>query len=607
MCFQASFVPDLNSAFALLSSCCDQSVTLPLLSPKVCALSLLYQPKLMELRSGQQNDTGDAYGCSKPSATCSHSGASITEHCLPNSFIRCIRSNLKTYEPLLKAIQMCTSSGVPGCDVTLHASSEKGSMTMIVQPCANVQTSFDHVSEMAHGGQEGMLYSVHGWCVFIKGRIPCQWWSFRWLANIDERDQPKSETTKAIMEYAADSFDARMSVGADVLEDYVGRCSEDLLRLMSPRQVMLLCQLAQSAANAGRVQSFVENMPQEELAAELSEQELREIALERPAFHEDFFNVYMVVPSTPPQFVLQNTLAFLADTVSANVTLRRTSLNLVKSRGFADVVLHLVVDFTLDPLGPDPAEPKLLTLEEIMRVFTANLDPFAVQEEKSPRSLSTRCSVSPIPDADCRSFRAVSDKWMGEEGRTSATPKSRAQSVHSTAASSSSLSLGSRSRSWQSQAVSLSDWQRPTPLQLHQVGSTSNLSRHSSPSKQFLPFEPFIPVTDSKQLEHEVAPIVCSAFLYKSSPSVFKGWHKRWVVIKGEKLVYSKSLGDQIEGFKAVSLKDCVVREHTSKTRPFTFAVQLPSKRTQLWSADDETTFQSFWCAIQAITTGTVA
>ena len=584
-------------------------MTLPLLSPKVCALSLLYQPKLMELQSCQQNDTRDAYGCSKPSATCSHSGASITEHCLPNSFIRCIRSNLKTYEPLLKAIRMCTASGVPGCDVTLHASLEKGCMTMIVQPCANVQTSFDHVSEMAHGGHEGMLYSVNGWCAFIKGRIPCQWWSFRWLANIDERDQQKSETTKAIMEYAANSFDTRMSVGADVLEDYVGRCSEDLLRLMSPRQVVLLCQLAQSAANAGRVQSCVENMPQEELAAELSEQELCEIALERPAFHEDFFNVYIVVPSTPPQFVLQNTLAFLADTVPANVTLRRTSLNLVKSRGFADVVLHLVVDFTLDPLGPDPAEPKLLMLEEIMRVFTANLDPFAVQEKRSPRSLSTRCSVSPIPDADCRSFRKVSNKWMGEEGRTSASPKSR--SLLNRSSSSRSQLSGSRSfspsRSWESQPVTPTNGRRPTPLQLPQVGSTSNLSRHPSSSNRFLLFTPVISVTDSKQLEHEIAPDICSAFLYKSSPSIFKGWHKRWAVIKGEKLVYSKRSADAVEAIKAVSLKDCVVRQHTSKTRPFTFALQLPSKRTQLWSADDETTFQSFWCAIQAITMGTVA
>ena len=587
-------------------------MTLPLLY-KVRALSLLYQPKLMELQSRQQNDTGDAYGCSKPRATCSHSGASITEHCLPNSFIRCIRSNLKTYEPLLKAIQMCTSSGVPGCDVTLHASSEKGSMTMIVQPCANVQTSFDHVSEMAHGGQEGMLYSVHGWCMFIKGRIPCQWWSFRWLANIDERDQPKSETTKAIMEYAADRFDARMSVGADVLEDYVGRCSEDLLRLMSPRQVMLLCQLAQSAENAGRVQSCVENMPQEELAAELSEQELREIALERPAFHEDFFNVYMVVPSTPPQFVLQNTLAFLADTVSANVTLRRTSLNLVKSRGFADVVLHLVVDFTLDPLGPDPAEPKLLTLEEIMRVFTANLDPFAVQEEKSPRSLSTRCSVSPIPDADCRSFRKVSNKWMGEEGRTSASPKSRSL-LNRSSSSRSQLSVGSRSFSTSrslGNPSSVGGWSTRSLSPKRSPPVTTSSGRrtplHSSPSNRFLPFTPVISVTDSKQLEHKVAPNICSAFLYKSSPSVFKGWHKRWAVIKGEKLVYTKRSADAVEAVQALSLKDCVMWQHISKTRPFTFALQLPSKRTQLWSADDEATFQSFWCAIQAITMGTVA
>eukprot|EP00670_Eutreptiella_braarudii_P004451 CAMPEP_0174300924 /NCGR_PEP_ID=MMETSP0809-20121228/58750_1 /TAXON_ID=73025 ORGANISM="Eutreptiella gymnastica-like, Strain CCMP1594" /NCGR_SAMPLE_ID=MMETSP0809 /ASSEMBLY_ACC=CAM_ASM_000658 /LENGTH=114 /DNA_ID=CAMNT_0015406587 /DNA_START=140 /DNA_END=484 /DNA_ORIENTATION=+ len=114
-------------------------------------------------------------------------------------------------------------------------------------------------------------------------------------------------------------------------------------------------------------------------------------------------------------------------------------------------------------------------------------------------------------------------------------------------------------------------------------------------------------MTDSKQLEHEVAPVVCSAFLWKSSPSVFKGWHKRWVVIKGEKLVYSKRLGDEIEGYKAVSLADCVVRRHTSKTRPFAFALELPSKRTQLWRADDETTFDSFWCAIQAITGGAAA
>jgi hypothetical protein len=484
-------------------------------------------------------------------------------------------------------------------------------MTMIVQPCASVQTSFDHVSEMAHGGQEGILYSVHGWCAFIKGRIPCQWWTFRWLSNIDQRDQPKSETTKAIMEYAADRFDARMSVGADVLEDFVGRCSEDLLRLMSPRQVMLLCQLAQSVANEGRVQLCVENVPQEELAAELSEQELREIALERPAFHEDFFNVYMVVPSTPPQFILQNTLAFLADTVSANVTLRRTSLNLVKSRGFVDAVLHLVVDFTWDPLGPDPAEPKLPTLEEILRVFTANLDPFAVQEERSPRRLSTRRSVSPTPDADCRSFRTLSDKWMWEEARTCTPSRTEsstsfspcpAQSWGSSRTGSNTSFSPCLAQSWGSTAVTPPNGRR-TPVQLPPVGSTSNPSRHPSPSNRFMPFAPVIPVTERKQLEHDLAPIVCSAFLWKSSPSVFTGWHKRWrwVVIKGEKLVYSKKSGDEIDGFKALSLKDCVVRKHTSKTRPFAFALQLPSKRTQLWSADDETTFHSFWCAIQAI------
>ena len=576
---------------------------------------------MMDAPLRQQNDTGYANCCSKP-------WASITGYCLPNSFIRCITSNLQAYEPLLKAIQMCTASEVPGCDVTLRGSSEKGHMTMIVQPCDSVQTSFDHVSETAHGDPEEMLYSVHGWCAFIKGRFPCQWWTFRYLSNIDERDPPKTETTKAIMEYAADRSGGRMSVGADVLEDYVGRCSEDLLRLMSPRQVVLLCQLAQSAANAGRVQSCVENVPQEELAAELSEQELGEIALERPAFHEDFFNVYMVVPSTPPHFVLQNTLAFLADTVSANVTLRRTSLNLVKSRGFADVVMHLVVDFTLDPLGPGPAEPNLLTLEEIMRVFTANLDPFAVEEERSPRSLSTSCPISRTPDADSRSFRALSDKWMWEEARSS-SPRLKSQSqlsVETGRGSSASarpssgrtciasksrslLSVGTPrlspcpSQSWGSPPVTPSNGRR-TPLQLPQVGSTSNLSRQPGPLNRCSPFALPIPMTDSKQLEHEVAPVVCSAFLWKSSPSVFKGWHKRWVVIKGEKLVYSKRLGDEIEGYKAVSLADCVVRRHTSKTRPFAFALELPSKRTQLWRADDETTFDSFWCAIQAITGG---
>ena len=112
---------------------------------------------------------------------------------------------------------------------------------------------------------------------------------------------------------------------------------------------------------------------------------------------------------------------------------------------------------------------------------------------------------------------------------------------------------------------------------------------------------PVIPVTDSKQPEHEVAPNICSASLDKSSASIFKGWHKPWVVIKGEKLVYSKRSADAVEAVQALSLKDGVVWQHISKTRPFAFALQLPSKRTQLWSADDETTFHSFWCAIQAI------
>ena len=545
----------------------------------------------MDVQLPQQNDTGDENGCSKLRAMCSCSGASIAEHYLPNAFIRFIRSDLKTYEPLLKAIQMCTASGVPGCDVTLRASTEQGCMTTIVQPHDSVG---DTVREMAHVGQKGMLCSVHGWCAFINGRFPCQWWAFRSLSNIDQRDPPKSETTKAIMEHAADRFDARLSVGADVLEDYVGRCPEDLLRLMSPRQVVLLCRLAQSAANAGRVQSYVENMPQEELAAELSEQELREVALERPAFHKDFFNVYVVVPSAPPQFVLQNTLAFLADTVPASVTLRRTSLNVVQRRGFADVVLHFVVDFTLDPLWPDAAEPKLPTLEEIMRVFTANVGEFAVQEEKSPRSLRTRCSVSPTPDADRFSFGAFSDKWMGDEGRTCTSPKSRSQTSGGSRKGSGTSLSPCPSQSWGSPPISPT--RRRMPMHLPQVGSN-----------RYMPFRPVIPVANTKHLEHEATPTLCSAYLHKSSPSVFKGWHKCWVVINGEKLVYSRRSGDEVEAFKAVSLTDCVVRQHTSKTRPFTFALQLPSKRTQLWSADDEATFYSFWCAIQAITEGPVA
>jgi hypothetical protein len=111
-----------------------------------------------------------------------------------------------------------------------------------------------------------------------------------------------------------------------------------------------------------------------------------------------------------------------------------------------------------------------------------------------------------------------------------------------------------------------------------------------------LPFQPAI--------EPQLAPVVCAGYLFKSSLSLFKGWRKRWVVIKDKKLVYTKSMDNEVEVFKALNLTDCVLRPHTSKMKPFAFALELPSKRTHLWGADDATTFDSFWSAIRAIKAG---
>jgi hypothetical protein len=533
---------------------------------------------MMDDRALKQNDSADLSGCRKQVvAGGSHSRGSVCEHSLPGSFISFIAGELKTYEPLLRAIQMCTAPEAWGCDITFRTFLEKGCMTTIVQPCASMQTSFDNVNAMRR--EDGILYSVHGWCTFIKGRSPCQWWMFRYLSDIDQRDRPKRETKKAIMEYATDRLDAEKSV-----ENYVDQCSQDFLGLMSPRQVVLLCQLTEAAGGGGRPQLLVENVPLEEIAAELSEQEHREIALERPMYHGDFFNVYMVVPSTPPHFVLQNALAFLTETVAAGVTLRRTALNLVKSRGFADVVLHLVVDFSEDPLGLDSGESKLQTLEETMRVLNANLDPFAAQEEKSPRSLSFSKSPCKPFQEDLHNYGDIRHKWIDEEGRAS-RPMSRSGSRSQTStpprdrSRNGSTSVGSTSVS----TLSSRDTPPLTPVN----GGRAPL---------LLPFQPAI--------EPQLAPVVCAGYLFKSSLSLFKGWRKRWVVIKDKKLVYTKSMDNEVEVFKALNLTDCVLRPHTSKMKPFAFALELPSKRTHLWGADDATTFDSFWSAIRAIKAG---